>query len=180
MEDLLSPNLWRSLAAETFGTLVVVFLGCGAWIPWDLPNKPTVVQISLTFGLAVGTMVWCFSHISGGHLNPAVTAAKLVTRHVSIVRGLLYIVAQVLGGILGAGILYGLTPEGLRGNLGATLLNKSVTPAQGFGVELIVTFVLVMAVFASNDDQRKDLRGSAPLTVGLAVVVCHLFAVRCF
>ena len=95
LEDLLSPNLWRSLACETVGTLVIVLLGCGAWIQWTA-GLVNVVQISLAFGLSVATMVWTFAHISGGHFNPALTAATLVTRRVSIVRGLLYIVAQVL------------------------------------------------------------------------------------
>ncbi|XP_046542380.1 aquaporin AQPAe.a-like [Haliotis rubra] len=176
-EDLVSPNLWRALAAETFGTLFIVLLGCGSWLNWTDPHNPTVVQISLTFGFAVGTMVWAFFHISGGHFNPAVTAATLVTRRVSIVRGVLYMIAQCLGGILGAGILYGLTPSGIRGTLGSTVVKNGVTAPQGFGVELIITFVLVIAVFASNDGVRKDLRGSAPLTIGLAVAVCHLFAI---
>ncbi|ESO82755.1 hypothetical protein LOTGIDRAFT_94507, partial [Lottia gigantea] len=168
--------LWRSLAAETFGTLVIVLLGCGTWITWS--SHPNLVQISLTFGLTVATMVWVFTHISGGHVNPAVTLAKLVTRRVSIVRGILYIIAQCLGGVLGAGILFGLTPPHKRTDLGATAkLGESVTAAQGFGIELLVSFVVVMAVFASNDTKRRDLRGSQPLTIGLAVMVCHLFAI---
>ncbi|XP_076449665.1 aquaporin-5-like [Babylonia areolata] len=179
LEDLLSPNLWRSLACETVGTMFIVLLGCGAWIqappPGVSPMRPDVVQISLAFGLAVATMLWVFAHISGGHFNPALTLATLATRRVSIVRGLLYIVAQVLGGILGAGVLYGLTPVERRGMLGATLV--SVQPAQAFGVELLVTFVFVLSYFASRDSERQDVSGSYPLTVGLAVVVCHLFAI---
>lgn len=174
VEDLLSPNLWRSLACETLGTLVIVLLGCGAWVPWSAPD---VVQISLAFGLAVGTTVWIFTHISGGHFNPSVTAAALVTRRVSIIRGVLYIVAQIIGGILGAGALYGLTPATRRGDLGATIISSDLTAAQAFGVELLITFLFVLAVFASRDSARTDLGGSSPLTIGLAVVVCHLFAV---
>nr|KAG5703455.1 hypothetical protein BaRGS_022504 [Batillaria attramentaria] len=183
VEDLLSPNLWRSLACETVGTLVIVLLGCGAWIQWGDPTKVgyerDVVQIALAFGLAVATMVWTFGHISGGHFNPAVTAGALVTRRVSIIRGVLYFIAQVLGGILGAGILYGLTPETKRGDLGATVISTQfkVTAAQAFGVEMLITFVFVLSFFASRDKARTDLAGSSPLTIGLAVVVCQLFAV---
>jgi aquaporin-4 len=53
------------------------------------------LQVALAFGLAVATMLWSFAHISGGHFNPALTAATLITRRVSIVRGILYIIAQV-------------------------------------------------------------------------------------
>lgn len=178
VEDLLSPNLWRSLACETVGTLVIVLLGCGSWIQWS-PAGPNVVQIALAFGLAVATMVWSFAHISGGHFNPAVTAGALVTRRVSIVRGVLYFIAQILGGILGAGILYGLTPVDKRGNLGATVIRSTmgVTAAQAFGVEMLITFVFVLSFFASRDSARTDLAGSSPLTIGLAVVVCQLFAI---
>lgn len=180
LEDLLSPNLWRSLACETVGTLVIVLLGCGAWIQW-VQGGINVVQIALAFGLSVATMVWSFAHISGGHFNPALTAATLVTRRVSIIRGVLYIIAQVLGGILGAGVLYGLTPESMRGDLGATVIaGADVTAAQAFGVEMLITFIFVLSFFASRDSARSDLAGSYPLTVGLAVVVCQLFAVSHF
>jgi len=174
MEDLLSPNLWLALPSEMLGTLLITLLGCSTWLTW--PAGSSYVHVALTFGLAVGTVVWVFSHISGGHANPAVTAAALFTRRVSIIRGLLYIVAQIVGGILGAGILYGLSPMKFQGGLGVNKLGAEVTSAQGFGVELIASFLFVITFFASQDDKRTDLRGSAPLTIGLAAVVCHLFA----
>nr|BDI24353.1 aquaporin-1 [Peronia verruculata] len=177
VEDLLTPNLWLALPSEMLGTLAITLLGCGTWINWSESPVTNVVQVSLTFGLAVATVVWVFSHISGGHVNPAVTTAALFTRRVSIIRGILYIIAQIVGGIIGAGILYGLTPTDVQGSLGANAVTDKVTSAQGFGVELLITFVYVMAVFASQDEKRSDLNGSSPLTIGLAVVVCHLFAV---
>ena len=64
-----------------------------------------MVQIALCFGLIVGTMVWCIGHISGGHINPAVTVALLVTRKISVVRAVLFVVAQCLGAIIGAAFL---------------------------------------------------------------------------
>ncbi|KAL8563630.1 hypothetical protein ACOMHN_055264 [Nucella lapillus] len=177
LEDLLSPNLWRSVACETLGTLVIVLMGCGTLITSD-PSAKTV-QVALGFGLSVATMVWVFGHISGGHFNPALSAAAVVTRRVSIVRGVLYVLGQVVGGILGAGTIYGLTPVSMQGSLGATRLEDGggLTQAQGFGVEAVITFVFVLAFFACQDRERRDLQGSTPLTVGLAVVVCHLFAV---
>lgn len=188
LEDLTSPNLWRSVAAELVGTMFLVFFGCGAALPQQatggvsgtdiLALPPSTVQISLTFGLIVGTMVWAIGHISGGHINPAVTLGALVTRRVSIVRGLMYIVAQILGAMVGAGILYGLTPMSTQGSLGVNALKGEVTDAQGFGVELMITFVLVFTVLASIDSDRNDLNGSAPLTIGLAVVAGHLVAIQ--
>ncbi|BFZ19681.1 hypothetical protein BsWGS_22720 [Bradybaena similaris] len=172
VDDLLTPNLWLSLVAEFTGTLVITLLGCGAWL-----TGAGVVQIALTFGLIVATVAWVFNHVSGGHFNPAVTFASLFTRRVSIIRGVLYIIIQIAGAISGSGILYRLTRRGNEGNLGANQLFPDVTTAQGFAIELLITFVYVLAVSASGDEKRSDLKGSAPLTIGLAVVTCHLFAV---
>jgi len=175
VEDLFSPNLWLSLPSEFLGTLLITLLGCSTWVYQD---KADAVHVALTFGLAVATVTWLFSHISGGHANPAVTLACLFTRRVSIIRGVLYIVSQITGGIVGAGALYGLSPEVSRNasDLGINMVTGDLTSAQGFGVELIIGFVFVMTYFASQDDRRTDLQGSAPLTIGLAAVACHLFA----
>lgn len=179
LEDLTSPNLWRAAAAELLGTLFLVFFGCATATGQQNQADTTVdyVQISLTFGLIVGTMVWGIAHVSGGHINPAVTLAALVTRRVSIVRALMYIVSQLIGAIVGAAILFGLTPAAARGGLGVNGMSGDVTEAQGFGVEVMITFVLVFTVLASIDEKRTDLKGSAPLTIGLAVAVGHLVAV---
>lgn len=179
LEDLTSPNLWRAAAAELLGTLFLVFFGCATATGQQkqVENPADYVQIALTFGLIVGTMVWGIAHVSGGHINPAVTLAALVTRRVSIVRALMYIVSQLIGAIVGAAILFGLTPAAARGGLGVNGMNGDVTEAQGFGVEVMITFVLVFTVLASIDEKRTDLNGSAPLTIGLAVAVGHLVAI---
>jgi len=180
VEDLFSPNLWLSIPSEMLGALVITLVGCSTWLSWT-PMSP--LHTALAFGLAVATVVWIFAHISGGHANPAVTLAALFTRRVSIIRGILYIVSQIVGGILGAGILYGLSEgaevEGapITGELGVNKVRAGLSSAQGFGVECIVTFVFVLTFFASQDDKRCDLRGSSPLTIGLAAVACHLFAI---
>lgn len=180
VEDLFSPNLWLSLPSEFLGTLLITLLGCSTWVTWGTTYEASSVHVALTFGLAVATVTWMFSHISGGHANPAVTLACLFTRRVSIIRGILYMVSQITGGIVGAGALYGLTAEAQQNasDLGINVVNPTLTSAQGFGVELIIGFVFVFTYFASQDDRRTDLKGSAPLTIGLAAVACHLFAFK--
>ncbi len=64
-----------------------------------------MVQIGLCFGLIVATMVWCIGHISGGHINPAITVALLITRKISVIRAILFVIAQAVGAIMGAGFL---------------------------------------------------------------------------
>lgn len=174
LEDLFKPALWRAVAAEFFGTLFLVLIGCGA-IDSNGAGAVSVVHISLAFGLIYGSMVWCFNHVSGGHFNPAVSIAAVICRRASVVRGLLFIVSQCAGAVSGAAILRGLSVAG--SNIGVTALKENtITEAQGFGVELLITFMLVFVVLASTDEKRSDLCGSAPLSIGLAVVAGHLFA----
>lgn len=183
LDDLKSSYFWRGLLAEALGTMVLVLIGCGACVgerDWETFKPPTAVQISLAFGLAVATVVWCLAHQSGGHVNPAVTMAMLACRRISVARALLYVAAQCSGAMAGAAMLKGLTPESVRGNLGLTTVNPGLTREQAFGVEFMITMILVLTVFASCDSRRTDLNGSAPLAIGFAVTLCHLFAVSMF
>ena len=174
-EEALSPRLYVALVAELLGTLFLVLVACGSASPWS-STDPTTVQISLTFAFSVATIVWNIGHISGGHINPAVTFSLLVARRVSLVRAGLYIIAQCLGAMAGAGILYGLAP-GTFTTLGTSTPGTDVTKAQVMGVELLITFVLVWTVFATIDPGRTDHQGSGPLAIGLAIGMSHLWAV---
>lgn len=168
----------KALSAEFIGTLFLVLVGCGSCIEgWDHSYKASVVQISLAFGISVATMVQCVGHISGGHINPAVTCGMLMAGKCSLLRAFSYVVVQLIGATVGSALLKAVTPEDLRGNLGLTVVDKSMTLAQGFGVEFLITFVLVMTVFTVTDSNRMDVKGSAPLAIGLSVATCHLFAV---
>ena len=114
-------------------------------------------------------------------MNPAVTLAMLVTRNITVLRAVCYIIAQCVGSVTGAGILYGLMPRhhGAHGhNLGVTLVHseQGTGLVQAFGVEFMITFILVFTVFANVDIKRADM-GSRSLSIGLAVILGHLFAV---
>lgn len=85
-------------------------------------------------------------HISGGHINPAVTAGMLATGQVKLVRAILYIVAQCAGAAAGSGLLKAFTPERAAGKLGVTGLGTEVTSLQGFGIEFFLGFVLIFVV----------------------------------
>ncbi|XP_067127546.1 aquaporin AQPAe.a-like [Centruroides vittatus] len=179
IDELTSTStLWRALIAEFVGTTILVLIGCGSCIGgWSTDYKANIVQIALAFGLTVGTVVQGIGHVSGGHINPAVTCGMLVTGKCSIFRSFFYICCQCLGGIAGAAILKAVTPESQQSILGATKVNESLSPFQGFGVEFCITFILVFTVFAVCDNNRLDVTGSAPLAIGLSVATCHLFAI---
>uniref|UniRef100_A0A0B7ASU0 Aquaporin n=1 Tax=Arion vulgaris TaxID=1028688 RepID=A0A0B7ASU0_9EUPU len=180
LEDISSLRLWKGIVAEFVGTLLLTLVGCGSCINLKGTANTTspVVQIALSFGLSVATIVWSIAHISGGHINPAVTVAMLAARKISLAKGVFFILFQLIGAVVGAGILFGLTPSAYHENLGMTTVNREINLGQAIGVEMFITFVLVFTVFASCDSKRRDLNGSTPLSIGFAVTMCHLWAIN--
>ncbi|KAM9357918.1 aquaporin-4-like [Symphorus nematophorus] len=176
-----TQEFWRCVGAEFFAMLLFVLLSLGSTINWGAieedPRPPDLVLISLCFGLSIATMVQCFGHISGAHINPAVTVAMVVTRKLSLAKAVFYLLAQCVGAIVGAAILFGITPDSVRGGLGVTMVNTSLSVGSALVVELFITFQLVFTVFATCDHKRSDLKGSSALAIGLSVCVGHLFAI---
>ncbi|XP_053112113.1 aquaporin-5-like [Hemicordylus capensis] len=166
----------RAVFSEFLGTLIFIFFGLGSALKWP-SALPSILQISLAFGLAVATMVQTFGHISGAHFNPAVTISFFVGNQISFLRSLFYIVAQLVGAIAGAGILYGVTPTNARGNLAINALSNNTTAGQAVVVEMILTFQLVMCIFASTDSRRNDNVGSPSLSIGFSVALGPLVGI---
>lgn len=162
-------ELFRSFLAELVGTAILVIFTCGTCTATGT-RPDTLVSTALSFGLTVACLVATLGHVSGCHINPAVTIGLLVNGQVSLVRSIVYLIAQLIGGVAGAGLLYGALskPE----TLCATVL--SVDPIQGIIVECLICFLLVLTV--CNVCQSNP--SNAPLLIGLAVTTGHLFAVR--
>lgn len=142
-----TKSFWRAVSGEYAASLIFVLLSLGSTINWaageDNPPPADLVLISLCFGLSIATMVQCFGHISGGHINPAVTAAMVITRKLSLAKGVFYVVAQCLGAITGAGILYAVTPADVRGSLGVTMVTTKATYFFLFVPNLSLGFLLI-------------------------------------
>ncbi|XP_006634102.3 aquaporin-4 isoform X1 [Lepisosteus oculatus] len=176
-----TQSFWRAVSGEFLATLIFVLLCLGSTINWSAKEKQIpadLVLISLCFGLSIATMVQCFGHISGAHINPAVTAAMVCTKKLSLAKAVFYVIAQCLGAIVGAGILYLVTPSDVRGTLGVTAVSPKISVGHALVVELFITFELVFTVFATCDSKRRDLKGSAALAIGFAVTIGHLFAIN--
>ncbi len=110
-----SIEFWRAVASECLATFFFVFLACLSTLPWKHgtsngithDSHTNILQVAMAFGLSLATMVHCFCHVSGSHLNPAVSISMVSTCRITPVRGLLYVFAQCGGSIAGAALLHG-------------------------------------------------------------------------
>jgi len=168
--QLTMPNkdIWKCLVAELVGTIILIVVGCGSGISLKEPKALDLTGIGLCWGLTVATLAQTLGHVSGCHMNPAVTLAMMVTGKIQLIKAGLYIVVQCVGAMIGAAVLKALTPDTVT-DWGVTKIAKELTPPQGFGIEFLSTFVLLMVIFAVSDENRDDVQGSKPLAIGLTI-----------
>jgi aquaporin-4 len=155
--------------------MLLTLYACSIGLPIAERGGVPSINGCLGGGLTLATLVWCLGNVSGGHLNPAVTVAFLLTGKINPVLTLLYIGSQCFGAFTGAKILISIVPEYARGSLSVTQVHPDVDLVQAYFIELIITFILVFAIFSCVDSRRNDLHGSFPLQIGSAVVVGGLF-----
>ncbi|KAL4705007.1 hypothetical protein ACJJTC_009795 [Scirpophaga incertulas] len=174
-----AAGISKALLAEFIGNVLLNLFGCGSCINITQGTNaaPDIVLIALTFGLTVFAAVSAIGHVSGGHINPAVTVGLAATGRVKAARAVLYIIAQCAGAAAGSGLLKAFTPERAAGSLGVTGLGNDVTALQGFGIEFFLGFVLVFVVCGVCDPNKPDSKATAPLAIGLTVTLGHLLAV---
>jgi aquaporin Z len=162
----------RRLAAEAIGTFFLVFIGPGAaMVDAYTGGGVGPVGIALAFAFVVIAMIFALGHLSGAHINPAVTLAFWSVGRFPSGEVLPYIVAQCGGATAAAVALHSIL--GGAGHMGATLPAVPVTAA--FGVEWLLSFALMFVIMAVATDSRVA-DGFAPLAVGLTVGFCALMA----
>lgn len=175
----------RAWLAEAISTYALVFFGPLAIIlavaHFDEGlTTMSVFFISLAHGGTIGIMIYTFGHISGAHINPAVTIPMMITRRIGIADGAGYIVSQIVGALAAAATLKAILPElGAAVNFGtqagpSELLNKSAS--SGFAVEAILTFFLVLVIFMVAVHKRASV-GWHGFTIGGAVFLIHLVGI---
>ena len=172
---------YRAALAELVGTFAFFFIGAGA-ICTDAYTRGGVgiVGIALAHGLILSVMVSTFGAISGGHFNPAVTIAFAVVGRVGVVQAVVYVAAQLIGGVL-AGLLLRVIfaqvfPEAVIGpaHLGTPGLGRDVSFGTGVLVEAVLTFFLLLAIYGTAVDERapRTIAGfGIGLTVGLDILM---------
>ncbi|KAL8484142.1 hypothetical protein ACS0TY_026731 [Phlomoides rotata] len=184
-EELGKWSLYRAVIAEFIATLLFLYvtvltvIGYKSQSAVDECGGVGILGIAWAFGGMIFVLVYCTAGISGGHINPAVTFGLFLGRKVSLVRAVLYIVAQCLGAICGCGLVKAFQKAYyVRHGGGANELADGYSTGTGVAAEIIGTFVLVYTVFSATDPKR-NARDShipvlAPLPIGFAVFMVHL------
>lgn len=183
--------LSKRLTAEFIGTLWLVLGGCGSAVLASAFPKTGIgfVGVSLAFGLTVLTGAYALGHISGAHFNPAVSFGLWAAKRFPARELLPYIIAQVLGAIAAAGILYliatgktGISGESLRAaGFAANGFDSSVgspgqyTPLAAFITEVVMTFFFLVVILGSTHGRAP--KGFAPLAIGLSLTLIHLVSI---
>ena len=179
---MVNPRNWF---AEAIATYALVFFGPLAIILsvvafGDGLSIESIIMISLAHGAAIGLMVYAFGHISGAHINPAVTIPMMITKKISVADGIGYIIFQLIGAVVAAFSLKAILPEiGAKVNFGtqggpSELLNNSVMA--GITVEIILTFFLVTVIFLTAV-HKKAPAGIHGISIGGMVFLLHLVGV---
>ena len=171
-----SPTTAQKLTAEVIGTAILVFIGAGSvpltvFLTGDNPfGSAELSTISFAFSFAIFAAIYSVGHISGCHINPAITISLLATRKIDSRTAGAYIVAQLVGAFVGAGltliILTGNDPASL--GLGAVSVNANAGLAVGFAAEVIGTAILAFTVFGAAVSGKAP-SGFAGLIIGFIV-----------
>jgi aquaporin Z len=177
--------LSKRVAAELLGTFWLVLGGCGsAVLAAGFPKVGIgLLGVSLAFGLTVLTMAYAIGHISGCHLNPAVTVGLCVAKRFPAKDALPYVLAQVAGGVAGAGVLYAIASGqagfslvgGLASNGYAEHSPGGYTLVSALVAELVLTFFFLMIILGATD--KRAPAGFAPIPIGLGLTLIHLVGI---
>ena len=170
---------WKAYIAEAIGTFVLVFFACGvaAW------TGGSIVSTALAFGLVIVAMAYSIGRVSGCHVNPAVSLACLLDKRMSVKDFIGYVVAQFIGGFLGALLLFAIAKmAGL--NLAGNACNGLVGVENKFGnylgailMEVVLTCVFVYVILAVTDGKNEGVGKKAGLIIGLTLTLVHLLGI---
>ncbi|KAI3929035.1 hypothetical protein MKX01_029564 [Papaver californicum] len=186
IEELTKWSFYRAIIAEFVATFLFLYIIVSTIIGYksqiaggDDCGGVGVLGIAWAVGGMIFVLVYCTAGISGGHINPAVTFGLFLARKVSLIRAVLYMIAQCLGAICGVALVKAFQ-ESYYVKFGgaANELNLGYSKGTGLAAEIIGTFVLVYTVFSATDPKRSardsHIPVLAPLPIGFAVFLVHL------
>ena len=177
-------SLMKRISAEFLGTFWLVFGGCGAAVLAAAFPQLGIgfVGVALAFGLTVMTMAFAIGHISGCHLNPAITVGLAVAKRFPWNNVLAYIAVQVLGAIVASGVLYaiasgkpGFVPGGFAANGFGEHSPGGYSLESAILAEGVLTFMFLMIILGATD--KRAPAGFAPIAIGLGLTLIHLIGI---
>jgi aquaporin Z len=177
-------SLGKRAAAELLGTFWLVFGGCGSAVLAAAYPALGIgfLGVAFAFGLTVLTMAFAIGHVSGCHLNPAVSVGLMVGKRFPASDLIPYVVAQVVGGILGAGLLYVIATGKPGFDIGGFASNGYAEHSPGgyslvacLVAEVVLTFMFLMIILGSTD--KRAPQGFAPIAIGLGLTLIHLISI---
>ena len=176
--------LGNKVAAEFIGTFWLVFGGCGsAVLAAGFPELGIgFLGVALAFGLTVMTMAYAIGHVSGCHLNPAVSVGLLLGKRFPASELVPYVIAQVLGGIAGAAVLYfiasgqeGLQAGGFASNGFGAHSPGGYSMVAALTAEIVLTFAFLFVILGATD--KRAPAALAPVAIGLCLTLIHLVGI---
>lgn len=184
----METSTFSKFSAEFLGTLVLVLMGCGSAVIAGANGTTGVglLGISFAFGLSVVAMAYAIGHISGCHINPAISIGMVVAGRMKASDAAYYIVAQILGAIAGAGLLYlivsnhpgfEMKPWALGSNGWGTGYLGQYNSTAAFVAEAAFTFIFLLVIFGATS--TKNINGGfAGLAIGLSLVLIHIVGIQ--
>eukprot|EP00455_Lapot_gusevi_P046815 TRINITY_DN622_c0_g1_i2.p1 TRINITY_DN622_c0_g1~~TRINITY_DN622_c0_g1_i2.p1 ORF type:complete len:279 (+),score=118.02 TRINITY_DN622_c0_g1_i2:62-898(+) len=169
-------SLVPAMLAEFIGSACFIFIACGAALTTVSFKSAGMMQIgiALSFGWTIIVIAWSIGHISGGHLNFAVTFSFVILRKITVLRGIMYFLGQFFGGLVGIGMLKMLAPYSFNAScFAANTLQVDIRPGQALVVEIILTGFLLFVVNAAADASKSN-QTFVPVAIGMAITACHL------
>lgn len=183
----METKMFTKFSAEFLGTMVLVLMGCGSAVIAGANGTTGVglLGIAFAFGLSVVAMAYAIGHISGCHINPAISIGMVLAGRMKAGEAVVYIIAQILGAIAGAAILYAIASGKAGYDLATNGLGQDgygVSSPQGYSMmagfiaETVFTFIFLLVIFGSTS--TKNIHGGfAGLAIGLSLVLIHIVGI---
>jgi len=173
-----SSNRLQKYFAEFIGTAVLVFMGCGSAVFLGCETPGGHLAVALAFGLSIVAMAYVIGNVSGCHINPAVSLAVFLDRRMSAGDFCGYVISQIIGGFLGAGLLKAvstLVGTDQTGGLGSNLAAGAGGIGGAFLVEVVLTFIFVLTILGVTADSKKS--SVAGIVIGLTLTFVHIVGI---
>ena len=171
----------KKYLAEMLGTMVLTLMGCGAAVSLgcNIADPASVIGTAAAFGLSVIAMAYTIGNISGCHINPAITLGVMLSGRMPAKEGLMYMLFQVIGGVLGAAVLFlctSVSGDAIVGT-GANACQEGVSLVGGLVAEIVFTMIFVFVVLGATDE-KHGAGNWGGLAIGLTLFLVHLVCIR--